>query len=106
MLKINLKKFSLMRGGSFLGFGLAPHRDWKIILSGFIVLILLIIGFGSFLFYKTNYNGWSIDNQKETTRLNSLDLDRLGKAVTYYKDKATKFEEIKSNRGTTPDPSI
>ena len=43
--KINLdlfKKFSLMKGGSFLGFGLSAHRDWKIILSGFIVVVVLI----------------------------------------------------------------
>jgi len=106
MFKINLKKFSLMRGGSFLGFGLSPHRDWRIVLTGFAILVLLVLGMSSLVFYRTNSNSGSAGVQVESSPRNTLNLERLKKTVDYYKDKETKFEEIKSTKGNLLDPSI
>jgi len=104
-INLNLKKLSLMRGGSLFGFGLSAHRDWKIILSGFMILIILSAGF-SFLVFQQINNNTTGANQEEVVQNNSLDTELLKKTIIYYQEKAIKLEEIKSKKSTLADPAI
>jgi len=108
MTKINLnfKKVSLMRGGSFLGWGQSAHRDWKIILSGFILAIIFSLLFSFLVFKQINNAGDSGFLQNETVQNGALDTTLLKKIILYYDDQAKKFEKIKSNKSTLSDPSI
>lgn len=108
MTKINLnfKKFSLMRGGSFLGWGQSAHRDWKIILSGFILVVVFSLLFSFLVFKQINNAGDSLSLQNETVQNGALDTTLLKKIILYYEDQAQKFEKIKSTKNTLPDPSV
>ncbi|GEM_PF-5658044 len=108
MPKINLhfKKVSLMRSGSFLGWGQSAHRDWKIILSGFIVVVLFSLLFSFLVFKQINNVEAPVVMQNETLENSLIDTALLKKIILYYDDQAKKFEKIKSTRSTLPDPSI
>lgn len=107
MPKINLtfKKFSLMRG-SFLGWGRSAHRDWKIILSGFIVAIIFSLFFSFLVFKQISNAKVSVTGQNETVQSGVIDTELLKKIILYYEDQAKKFEKIKSMKSTLVDPSI
>lgn len=95
-----------MRGGSFLGWGQSAHRDWKIILSGFILAIIFSLLFSFLVFKQINNAGDSGFLQNETVQNGALDTTLLKKIILYYDDQAKKFEKIKSNKSTLSDPSI
>lgn len=105
-INLNFKKFSLMRGGSFLGWGQSAHRDWKIILSGFIIAILFSLLFSFLVFKQINNAGASVFEQSGTVRNDSLDTALLKKIILYYEEQTKKFEKIKSTKGALIDPSI
>lgn len=95
-----------MRGGSFLGWGQSAHRDWKIILSGFIVVVLFSFLFSFLVFRQINNIGASVAVQSETVESSVIDTVLLKKIILYYEDQAKKFEKIKSTKNTLIDPSI
>lgn len=95
-----------MRGGSFLGWGQSAHRDWKIILSGFIVVVLFSFLFSFLVFRQINNVGASTVVQNETVENSVIDTILLKKIISYYEDQAKKFEKIKSTRSALIDPSI
>ncbi len=105
-INLNFKKFSLMRGGSFLGWGQSAHRDWKIILSGFIVAVLFSLLFSFLVFKQINNVGGSTASQSGTIENSSIDTALLKKIISYYDDQAKKFEKIKPSKSAIPDPSI
>lgn len=95
-----------MRGGSLLGWGQSAHRDWKIILSGFIISVLLSLLFSFLVFKQINNASTSVTGEARTVQNSSIDTVLLKKIILYYDDQAKKFEKIKSNQSTLPDPSI
>lgn len=95
-----------MRGGSFLGWGQSAHRDWKIILTGFIVVVLFSLFFSFLVFKQINNVGNSTTPQNGIVENSSIDTILLKKIISYYDDQAKKFEKIKSNKISLPDPSI
>lgn len=95
-----------MRSGSFLGWGQSAHRDWKIILSGFIVAVIFSLLFSFLVFKQINNAGNSTALQTETVQNGVLDTTLLKKIILYYEDQAKKFEKIKSTKNTLPDPSV
>ncbi|MHB0978278.1 MAG: hypothetical protein ACYC1K_02670 [Minisyncoccota bacterium] len=105
-INLNFKKVSLMRGGSFLGWGQSAHRDWKIILTGFIVAVLFSLLFSFLVFKQINNAGGSTASQNGTIENSSIDTTLLKKIISYYDDQSKKFEKIKSNKISLPDPSI
>ena len=91
---------------SHLNLGRGPERDWKIIFISIIILALVAISLSVYIFIKIDKGEIFVVRQSEEDKAKSLDISLLKKTVSYYQDKAAKFERMKKERSTVADPSI
>ena len=86
---------------------LNPNRDWLIILSSFAILLTLVSWFGISLFLLINNESF-FEGKGEISRSpeKTIDKDGLARVLSIYEEKAREFEERKTSRLLTADPSI
>jgi len=80
-----------------------PERDWKIIFIASLTLVLVLTIFNIFIYFglKTSEQG-ELEPQTQT-----LDLEKLKHAVSYYQAKEKEFGRIIRNFDSPfPDPSL
>lgn len=88
-----------------LSFGISAEKDWKIIFSSALILIVLTILISIFFYLKIDKKEiFSIDNAGGNEI--KLDISLLRDTVSYYQSKALTFEEINREDVSVVDPSL
>jgi hypothetical protein len=99
-------KFKINRGGRFLGFGLSPETDWKIIILTFMICMFLVLIGCAYFFIKIDNGGFLPVTDEEKTPSSSFNINRVRQTVNYYDNKSKELEIIKSTPEDILDPSI
>ena len=108
MKKINsiFSKIKINRGGHFLGFGMNPETDWKIILLSFMISAVLILTACAYYFIRINSGSFVSTTDEETTPTPSFNISRVRQTTGYYEKKAAQLEIIKTSPESILDPSL
>lgn len=83
-----------------------PRRDWKIILNVFIVAVIFIIAFSSYIYWKINSSIFFIVPKKEEELIETIDRSEMMKVIGFYETKGVLFSELKSKKTQVIDPSL
>lgn len=106
----NLKKYFNKlnwKGDSQLfNFGTGPEADWKIIFSSIFILIVFVMVWSIFVFIKIDKGEIFVVERSAGEEEKILDASLLKETVSYYQDKALKFERIKKSGVSSVDPSL
>jgi hypothetical protein len=82
-----------------------PFHDWKKIIIGFVIALLIVVLVDGYIFYKVNKGElFSFGNNEEVSSptLNQATLDRTNKR---YDDKQAALEQLKTSTEVSIDPS-
>lgn len=85
-----------------------PSRDWRIIVSSF-ALVLIIISVFSWQIYLSEKIGGGYFSKQEPaveSATRAIDIKRLKRAVLIFEKRAKSFSDIKSNLLHSIDPSL
>lgn len=99
-------KFKINRGGHFLGYGVSPENDWKIILMTFMIMLALTLGACIYYFLKVNNGDFLVLTDEEKTPTSTFNLNRVRQTINYYESKSEELEKIKSTPEVILDPSL
>ena len=81
------------------------NRDWMIILTVFVVIVLLVTIFNIRLFIRIDKGElFVIEDSDEMTVTSTLDEALLGDTLEFFKEKGNRFEQLK--RSVPPIPSV
>jgi hypothetical protein len=108
MKKINsiFSKIKINRGGHFLGFGMSPEVDWKLILLTFMITSVLVLTACAYYFIRINSGSFSSVSEDEGTPTPSFNISRVRQTTNYYDGKAAQLEIIKTTPENILDPSL
>ena len=101
-----MKKLEWKTNGHLFGFGTSVEADWKIIFISTIVLAILAIVLSLYIFIKIDKGEIFVIEKTTEQSETTLDASLLKETVSYYKNKALKFERIKNVIKPTVDPSL
>jgi len=99
-------RIDLIRNGRLFGFGTGPEADWKIISFGTLIMTLVMIVMGGYVFIKVDKGEVFVTKGSADSVERTLNVSLLQDVVVYYKNKEVKFEEIINSRVDGVDPSI
>lgn len=94
-------------GGSFLQ-GHGDHdrtrveRDWILVFAFFLLLNLINVLFSAYLFLQIDKGSIFVVQRDEETKVTVLNLKQLDATLNFFKEKETKFLELKSNPPQAP----
>jgi len=83
-----------------------PHRDWVVILVGFLIFVAFIISFSIFVFFKINKGEFFTVAQSGGSLVDTLDRNKLKEVVEEFNAKQAKFSELKNRGPVGSDPSL
>ena len=76
------------------------NRDWMVILTVFVIIILLVTALNVRLFIRIDKGElFVIEDTDETTVSNTINEALLGRTLEFFKEKEDRFEQLKR---TTP----
>ena len=89
-------------------YGTGPEADWRVLLVSAIILTIVTIIVNIFVFIKIDKGEIFVVKDFEDGEVRSLDVEKLKSTVSYYNNKALKFEGILNgiDRATVVDPSL
>lgn len=99
-------KIRLNRGGKFLGIGMNPETDWKIMVITFIFLLSVTLTACAYYFIRVNSGDFLVAIDGEATPTSTFNINRVRQTVNHYKTKAVELEKIKLAPENIPDPSL
>lgn len=111
MIKINFKKiienFSNIWDKDKLKFIITPNRDWKIIVTSFFILFILL-SVGNIYFFRLIDKEKIFFKKSETTpeKIKALDVVKLKKVVKYFENKEKMFNTLVVEKPNIIDPSL
>ncbi len=104
-LKTKLQNINLLSTPIFLSKNIVnPRRDWIILISIFIALIILSLGFDFYMYQKIISGGMYISVNKEELVVENLKHNELKNILDNFESKKTKTAELKLDN--LVDPSI
>ena len=105
-LNIDLKKISLKKNGHLFGYGNGPDSDWRVIFTVLSIFMVAVIAVGLYIFIEINRG--ELFSPKEDTAATpvKLNVSLLNKTISYYADRASTTENIKTSKEVVKDPSI
>ena len=83
-----------------------PRRDWNIILDFFALIVLVVIAFGSYMYWRINSGSFFITSGKNESSIETIDRSELKKIIRYYENKNQLFQEVKNKKPEVVDPSL
>lgn len=93
-------------GRAGMSFGKNPSRDWRIVFSVFIVVLICLSVFSAYLFYATYRGDIFKIAQIDTVVLESLSRDSLDKVVSLFETKKDKLRTLERVAPAIADPSL
>lgn len=94
------------RRGGYKREEINPARDWKISIIFFVILSIAAIAFNAYIYMKINKGGFFITSGKDEVLIESINRSELENVINFYEIKEKKFQENKSKKPDTVDPSI
>ena len=86
--------------------GVNPHKHWRMILSIFMFIVLLLITFSLYLLYQIKNDKIFKVEKIEQTPQSLLNEKLFERVMKDFDSKNIKAEEVKSSVKVVPDPSI
>lgn len=83
-----------------------PRRDWNIILLFFVLTLIILIVFGSYLYRKISKGNLFVVPERNEPIAETIDRSELKKIFDYYETKSRLFEENKIKKPEVIDPSL
>lgn len=100
-------KFKFNKGRRLLALGSSPETDWRIILIGFMILALVVVGLCTYFFVGLNLSDTpATDPSAPGANTPAFNINRLRQTINHYKTKRVEFEKVKIDSEATLDPSI
>ncbi len=103
MIKIFKKRDEYKDKGRTLGLGGGPDADWRVMFSIFVTLLIIVFIYSGMTFINVMRGGFG--SQMIDTAESPVDKDLLKKNTSYYKEKKSAFDTLKTEKELTPDPS-
>ena len=91
-----LKRINLKKRERALGFGISPHADWRTIFIALLLLGLVAVAFGAYMFIRVDKGEVFIVEKKSDDTVRHLDPKELQRVVEYYQGKAEQYESLKT----------
>ena len=88
-----------------LPFGRNPRRDWRFVIGGFLVVSVCFIALASVLYVRVSRGEIFLSDKETAITPQTIDRERLRKAVEFFEAKRQKFETARRNPLRLPDPS-
>lgn len=82
-----------------------PYKDWSILFGISVLLLIMIVTFNYYLFYKIQEGSLYGKTEGITTNIKKHDFEALNKIIKDQLGKEKIFEEVQKNVVTVPDPS-
>lgn len=86
--------------------GIAPDRDWKLLLAAAVGVFVVALLYAGYLYREVSKGEIFIQPERSTARLETIDRERLEAAVESFRDRDTRFNELRRSRPTFVDPSL
>lgn len=87
-------------------FSVTAYRDWRIIISVFVV-IGLVVALGSlYLLYEISYGSIFATAPQEEVIIDSINLKKLNDVVNFYQAKKDALQALSDKTTMSPDPSL
>ena len=110
MSKFTFKNFTgslhFRRGNGYKREEINPRRDWTIFIIIFVILSIAVIAFNAYIYMKINKGGFFITSSKDEILIESINRSDLENVINFYEIKEKKFQENKSKKPDTVDPSL
>lgn len=100
------KEFSAAAHIRDTDFSTRAHKDWKKLLSIFIIVALIAVALDSYLFWNVRYGNMFASEPVTETDTLSLDQKMLENVVNFYEDRSAAFEMWTARPATEIDPSL
>lgn len=79
-----------------------PKREWLIILSVFVCLNIVAVGFHAFLFYQISRGGFFTSPTVSPTTTSSVDRERLEESLDTFSEKERRLLRRVANPESAP----
>lgn len=87
-------------------FGKSQYRDWKILIYGTFIAMLISASWGVWLLYDFNEGElFNIDSTSFAPQ-KKINKEMLSKMIQRVEDKKKNFEDLKTNKPLVSDPSL
>ena len=100
-----LKKLTYTKGADALKMEITPYRDWRIVVWGFFVGLILAIWFNIYMLVKIDRDSFFTPAQKSSGVI-KFNEEGLAKVIAWIDEKQAKFEKAKTEVVTIVDPSL
>jgi len=91
---------------AFSQIGKNAYVDWSIIFTSGIVLGLVFLSFGVYVYRQVNNGDLVTVNKAKPNAAITIDRKALADIITYFEVKKATFEDLKTNPQAAVDPSI
>jgi hypothetical protein len=87
------------------GFGRKPDTHWAVLFSLFIIMVLAVIGWSTYVFYQSAAPAalGGADDQKSGSR--TFDKRLFERVLEHFAEHEKRFKEIQESKTGTVDPS-
>lgn len=85
---------------------ITAYRDWKILVSIFLVINIFIAAGSFYLFIKINKEEVFLLEYTGLILVDRIDKDRLNEVVEIFEDKKERFELLLKQKPKIADPSL
>ena len=103
--KKRIKKLFKTRGKDVLKNLTNPYRDWKLLLSIFFVMFVVLVAVNAFLFIKINEEDIFSKEDIPMEKIEMLDTGALAQAIDFFSKRGEEFNNRVRKKPEIVDPS-
>ncbi len=105
--KIIIEKFSEIGDKDKSKSIFTPHRDWKIIITVFLLSFILLVVANIYFFTLVNNEKIFFKKRNGTVKnLSTMNISELKKTIDFFDNKAEKFKSLIDKKPKVVDPSL
>jgi len=99
------KKLTASKGSDPSKIAASPYRDWRIVVAGFFIGLVALLGFNIYISFEINQDNFSLVTPKSDQGV-SFNNEGLATVLEGLAAKETTFERLKIEGVPVVDPSL
>lgn len=87
-------------------FGHGEHFDWKILLTFFLLVMIVVVSFSVYVFLGVRAGDIFKDDYKAPAHNETIDRDVLDQVIKDFNDRAANLKSLQTQKPVFVDPSL